>query len=139
MSGCVSHQAPSSSVIVAEGSLSIVVKVGGVKCCDGVLRLAVYNDPSSWMSEHNMVRGRLGFIQNSEQTFEIHGLPEGRYAIAIYQDTNSNNKLDRWLWSVPKEPYGFSNNVGRYGPVSFNKAAFNLNEDLDISIELNSW
>lgn len=139
LSGCVTHRELPAPPVLAEGPLSIVVDVKGVKCCEGVLRLAVYNDKGSWMSPSNMVRGRLGFIQGDEQTFEIHGLPAGDYAIAVYQDTNSNNKLDRWLWTVPREPYGFSNNVGRYGPVSFDKAAFGLSEDLNISIELNSW
>ena len=62
----------------------------------------------------------------------------GRYAIAVYQDLDNNNKLDRWLGLIPKEPYGFSNNVGRYGPVSFAQASFELQKDLTLLITLNS-
>jgi len=86
-----------------------------------------------------MVRGRLGFVQSEKQTIELHGLPTGRYAVAVYQDKDSDNKLDRWLGLIPKEPYGFSNNVGQYGPVSFKKASFDLTEDKNITIKLNSW
>jgi uncharacterized protein (DUF2141 family) len=40
-------------------------------------------------------------------TFE---LPNGDYAIAVYQDLNKNKRLDKNFFGVPKEPYGFSNN-----------------------------
>lgn len=122
----------------AEGELSIVINIDGIKCCDGVLRLAVYNGADYWLSQTGLVRGRLGFIQGESQTLEIHGLQAGEYAVAVYQDLDSDNKFDRFLGLIPKEPYGFSNNVGRYGPVSFKKAAFNLTKDKTINIKLNS-
>ena len=122
-----------------EGPLSLVIEVSGIRCCDGVMRLAVYHHETHWMSDTNMVRGRLGFILSDTQTFEVHGLPAGQYAVAVYQDLDSDNKLDRFLGLVPKEPYGFSNNVGKYGPVSFAEAAFDLSEDKNIKIKLNSW
>src|SRR6478609_2531226 len=34
---------------------------------------------------------------------------EGSYAIAVFQDTNGNNNLDRDQRGLPLEPYGFSN------------------------------
>lgn len=138
LGGCAHTQAPAPSQALPEGELSIVIKVDGIQCCDGVLRLAVYNDAKYWMSDTNIVRGRLGFIQSDTQTLEVHGLPAGQYAIAVYQDIDSNNKLDRWFGLIPKEPYGFSNNVGKYGPASFNKAAFDLSEDKSVTIQLNS-
>ena len=122
-----------------EGPLSIVVNVDDVRCCKGVLRLAVYNNADYWLSNTDIVRGRLGFIVGESQTFEIHGLPAGKYAIAVFQDSDSDNTLDRWLGLIPKEPYGFSNNVGKFGPVSFKQAAFELNEDKTITIKLNSF
>ncbi len=138
-SACVSKTTGVLFEPLAEGPLSIVVNVDRVKCCDGVLRLAVYNDAAHWMSNTDMVRGRLGFIQSESQTFEVHGLPAGEYAVAVYQDLDSDNTLDRWLWLIPREPYGFSNNVGQYGPVSFKQASFDLVEDKTITIKLNSW
>jgi len=121
-----------------EGPHSIFITVEGIQCCEGVLRLAVYNDAAYWLSETDIVRGRLGFIQSETQLFEVHGLPEGKYAIAAFQDLNNDSKLNRKFWVLPKEPYGFSNNVGKYGPVSFDKAAFLLSEDKPITINLNS-
>ena len=100
--------------------------------------MALYNGADYWLSTSDLVRGRLGFIVSESQTFEIHGLQAGQYAIAVYQDSDSDNKLDRFFGLIPKEPYGFSNNVGRYGPVSFEKAAFDLVNHKTINIKLNS-
>lgn len=122
---------------LSEGPLSLVVNVEGINCCEGVIRLAVYNDSSYWLSDSNMVRGRLSFVVQQSQTYEIHGLPAGKYAVVVFQDADNDNELDRWLGLFPKEPYGFSNNVGKYGPASFESAAFDLVKDEIISIELN--
>ena len=40
-------------------------------------------------------------------TFE---LPDGDYAVAVYQDLNNNSVLDKNFFGIPKEPYGFSKN-----------------------------
>jgi len=52
----------------------------------------------------------------------IRNVKPGAYAIAVFHDTNGNGKLDRGLIGLPSEPYGFSNDVGRSGPPSFEAA-----------------
>ena len=47
---------------------------------------------------------------------------EGSYAIAVFQDLNGNNSLDRDPKGLPQEPYGFSNGTGRTAPPSFEAA-----------------
>lgn len=49
-------------------------------------------------------------------------VPDGSYAIAVFQDTNGNNNLDRDQRGLPLEPYGFSNGTGRTAPPSFEAA-----------------
>ncbi|KFG68548.1 DUF2141 domain-containing protein [Microvirga sp. BSC39] len=49
-------------------------------------------------------------------------VPEGSYAIAVFQDTNGNTNLDRDPRGLPLEPYGFSNGTGRTAPPSFEAA-----------------
>jgi len=41
----------------------------------------------------------------------IESLPYGEYAVMLYHDENGNDKLDKNIVGVPKEPYGFSNNA----------------------------
>ena len=119
-----------------EGPLSLIVTVNGLRCCDGTWRVALYHKDSKWMSESGMVRGRIGSVLADSQRVEIHGLPRGKYAIAVHQDLNGDGKLNRRFGLVPREPYGFSNDVGKYGPASFEEASFELNEDKEISITM---
>jgi uncharacterized protein (DUF2141 family) len=53
-------------------------------------------------------------------------IPEGAYAIAVFQDTNSNTSLDRDQRGLPLEPYGFSNGTGRTAPPSFEAARISV-------------
>jgi uncharacterized protein (DUF2141 family) len=34
----------------------------------------------------------------------------GNYAVAVFHDENGNGKMDKRVFGIPKEPYGFSNN-----------------------------
>jgi len=41
----------------------------------------------------------------------IPNVPPGRYASQVFHDRNSNGKIDRGLFGIPKEPVGFSNDA----------------------------
>jgi uncharacterized protein (DUF2141 family) len=67
-------------------------------------------------------------------------LPQGEYAIAVYQDNNNNQRLDTNLFGVPQEPYGFSNNVRpKFRAPNFEEAKIQLKEQQYINIKLQSW
>jgi len=60
------------------------------------------------------------------QNLEINKiLPHGEYAITLYVDSNGNKKIDKNFLGIPKEQYGFSNNVmGKMSPPTFDQAKF---------------
>lgn len=65
-------------------------------------------------------------------------LPEGTYAIRVMHDRNGNGELDTNFVGLPKEPFGFSNNVvGRLGPATWQDAQFDLSVDRVLNIRLN--
>ena len=52
-------------------------------------------------------------------------LPAGSYAISILHDENNDQQLNKNAFGLPKEGYGFSNNViGAFGPPSYKRASF---------------
>ena len=56
-------------------------------------------------------------------------LPHGEYAITFFVDSNGNFKMDKSFLGIPKEQYGFSNNVmGRMSAPSFDQAKFTITE-----------
>lgn len=55
----------------------------------------------------------------------VRDLPPGQYAAQAFHDENSNAKVDRALFGIPKEGVGFSNDarIG-FGPPSWKNAVF---------------
>jgi len=65
-----------------------------------------------------------------ETVVTVDGVPTGSWAVLSYQDENDNGKLDRNVLGIPKEPYAFSRDArGRFGPPSFEEAAFELRDE----------
>jgi uncharacterized protein (DUF2141 family) len=65
-----------------------------------------------------------------ETVVTVDGVPAGSWAVLSYQDENDNGKLDRNVLGIPKEPYAFSRDArGRFGPPSFEDAAFELHDE----------
>ena len=63
-----------------------------------------FPDPKDQMKEYK-------FTPNGNQLVaKIKDLKFGTYALAIYQDVNSNGKIDKTVIGIPTEPYAFSNN-----------------------------
>jgi uncharacterized protein (DUF2141 family) len=57
----------------------------------------------------------------------ITGLPPGRYAAQGTHDENSNGKVDRGLFGIPKEGVGFSNDAPiRLAPPKLSEALFDF-------------
>lgn len=49
-------------------------------------------------------------ISEGQAPLAFTDVPPGRYAIALYQDSNGNGQLDQSLRGIPQEPVGFSTN-----------------------------
>jgi len=47
----------------------------------------------------------------NEQKIQVQNIEPGDYIIAIYQDLDGNEELNKNWIGIPKEPYGFSNNI----------------------------
>lgn len=64
-------------------------------------------------------------------------LEKGYYGIKIYVDKNLNEKFDTNFFGLPKEQFGFSNNViGLVGPPTFEKSMIYVSSNQTINIIL---
>lgn len=76
-------------------------------------------------------------IADNKSTLLISNIVAGNYVIAILHDENDDQKMNKNFFGLPKEGYGFSNNVmGTFGPPSFNKAGFRYNNNTLLEIEI---
>lgn len=99
----------------------LTVEVTGLKSAKGQVMLAVYNKSESFLKQPFKVAAVNA--QADKVRLLVADLPAGDYALSVFQDENSNGKLDSNPIGMPVEPYGFSNDVaGNYGPPSFAQA-----------------
>ncbi|MGZ9114881.1 MAG: DUF2141 domain-containing protein [Brevundimonas sp.] len=93
----------------------------------GRIAIAVYRDAGSMRRGEGAVRTALIPRTGRITTTTLSGLAPGRYAVAVFHDTDGNGRLSTWPIGLPKEAYGFSRNArGRFGPPAFEAAAFDL-------------
>lgn len=69
-------------------------------------------------------------VEGDSVTLTLLAPAPGRYAFRLFQDLDGDGKLDANMLGIPSEPYGFSNNAkGKFGPPSFEAAAFDVAAD----------
>ncbi len=111
------------------------VSIQGVTVNDGALRVGLFAQAAEF-PRGTPVQG-IDLTADSETvTAKLTGLAAGRYALAVFQDKNNNQKLDTNFFGIPKEAYGFSN-TDKAGSPEFDQAAFEItDEDSVIAIQL---
>ena len=122
---------------------TVIVKVNNIEK-KGEMHLAIYDDAEVFENDDGekggaakgIIQGVIEDVETGSVTYTFE-LPDGTYAIGIFVDKNYNNKMDRNLFGVPKEQFGFSNNAkGNFGPHSFEDASFTVSNDMKLEINL---
>ena len=68
-------------------------------------------DKHRFLADHQALSTWRAPAQAGTTTLCIY-LPEpGAYEVVVYDDVNGNGKIDRDILGIPREAYGFSNNV----------------------------
>jgi uncharacterized protein (DUF2141 family) len=89
----------------------VTVTVTALVSTTSTVRLYFYNTREGFLKS-----GKWAFSKavkpsgKSEFTLPVE-LPRGDWAVAITQDLNNNDKIDKNFLGIPTEPYAFSNNV----------------------------
>lgn len=109
-----------------KGNLHVEVK--GIKEISGDVQIGVYNKADGFTQKDKVYIGHIIAVRGTKVTLQIPNLPHGKYAITAFHDKNKNGKLDKSIFGVPTERYGFSNNArGTFGPPDFESASFEFN------------
>lgn len=113
------------------------IHISGISKIKGSLFIAVFRATDDFPVFGKQFKGIVKEVEGKSQNYTFDDLPEGDYAVAIYQDLNRNKILDKNLLGIPTEIYGFSNNARRtFSAPSFQEAKFKLNKDLHQTVFL---
>jgi len=116
----------------------ITVEVTKLSNTNGKLSIGLYNkNDDTFAKLSKQYRGVHLEINDSKIIYAFKNIPNGTYAIAVIHDENDNGKLDKNFLGIPKEGYGFSNNIRpTFRSANFEESKFELNDDKSITIEI---
>lgn len=105
---------------------SLRIEITGARNNTGAILCSVYKEGKGYPDHPELAYYKTRVpIKGGRASIEIDSLLFGRYAVALLHDENQDNKMNTSSFGLPKEGYGFSNNVmGLFGPPSFSKASF---------------
>ena len=113
------------------------IHISGISKIKVSLFIAIFRATDDFPVFGKQFKGIVKEVEGKSQNYTFDNLPEGEYALAIYQDENRNKILDKNLLGIPTEIYGFSNNARRnFSAPSFQEAKFKLNKDLHQTVFL---
>jgi len=116
-------------LFVVEGlfaeNINTTIEINGVTVNGGLVYVSVYSNENDYKDE----RAFTSFILQSIKTTLTHSLdlPSGEYVVSVFQDINSNDKLDENFFGIPSEPVGKTNYSLRGAPGGFNKLKVPIN------------
>jgi uncharacterized protein (DUF2141 family) len=128
-----------STILLLNNNLHLEIVIPNIKQ-DGIIYIAIYDnadyyssgDESQDIMAYNIIEPVFKGVYSKKIS-----LKKGVYAIKVLVDNNDNGKIDLNFFGIPKEQFGFSNNVlGILGIPKFEKASFKLNSNKKIEIKL---
>lgn len=116
---------------------SLVVQVNGVNSANGNVFVGLYRMEDEWPVFGKQYQGKIVKAVKGKNTIYFNNLPPGMYAVATYHDINANKKLDKNMFGMPIELYGFSNDArATFSAPEFEDAKFELKSSKTITIQI---
>lgn len=117
-------------VLYAQNKVKLTVEFSNVESEEGEIFAQIIEADETIHSSH-----KLDAKEGAQLVIE--GLSPGTYRVRVFQDLNGNEEMDKNFMGIPREPYGFSNNVKpNMGPPDKDKMFFKIREDKKIEILL---
>ncbi|MCC6411260.1 MAG: DUF2141 domain-containing protein [Saprospiraceae bacterium] len=122
---------------IKETPCDLLVTIPNIKGKQGNIVIGVYNDREKFPKVGMQYREVRFPASTAGSTFRIEDLNPGTYALGIYHDTNTDGICNTNFLGVPREGYGFSNNIK---PVlkapSFEECKIKLTGDMKLTVQL---
>lgn len=116
---------------------TITVVIDGIKDIQGKIQIGLYSKKMDFGNYDKVFVGVAATPLINNITYTFKEIPIGTYAIATWHDTNANKKIDKNLFGIPSEKYGFSlNEYGKFGPPDFDDVSFKVGKGEAINLTI---
>jgi uncharacterized protein (DUF2141 family) len=99
---------PGADAAVATGRVDLTVE--GFESAKGQALVSLYLSDSGWPGDATkaFATRTVPIDDDLRAEVEFDDVPAGPFAVSVVHDKNDNRKLDKGLFGIPREPYGFS-------------------------------
>ena len=117
---------------------TLTIEVSDVENNRGQILIGLFNQVEGFRDvAMTYKKGMVTTLDGKSIVYTFTDIPNGEYALSLFHDENSNNKLDTNFLGIPKEGYGFSNNIRHaLRATSFDEAKFELIGDMNMTIQM---
>ena len=117
---------------------TITANISNINSIKGNIMLGLYSHADGFTEIDRVYKnGKIELSKNNIVSYSFKDIPNGTYAISVFHDKNVNNKLDKNFFGIPKEGYGFSNNIRpRLRGATFDESKFKLEKDINLTIKM---
>lgn len=119
------------------GQINLTITIPNVKNDQGLIQIGIYDNKENFPKEGEEF---MLIIQPADAPVfrhTIENLAPGDYAVALMHDENADGVCNLNFFGIPKEGYGFSNNVRpRLSAPSFESARISMTQNKNITINL---
>ena len=113
------------------------ILIKNVEHDEGFIDVKIYTNEETFLKEELAYEAVRKKAVKGETIIPLSKIHEGKIAIVVYHDEDSNGELKTGLFWRPKEGFAFSNNYNPKGPPKFKKSAIMLEHGVSVAIELN--
>ena len=126
-----------STVVFAQQN-TLTVNITGINSIKGNVYVYLYTSEEGFPIEISKAnRLKKPKVITKRITVYFKNLKPGTYAVSVYQDIDTNGKINQNFLGIPKEPVSVSNNAkGFMGPPKYEDAKFYLDTSKSIEIKL---
>lgn len=117
----------------------LTVQVSNLKTLQGTLSVGLFGTQNNFPTGPSLTTQQITVSDHTQTvTFEV---PPGNYAVALFHDENNNGRMDKRALGIPKEPYGFSNNVRpKFSAPTFKECSFRVgSEPQTVRIKIDTY
>lgn len=123
-------------MVNASAQSKVVAEISNLKNDKGVCRVCLFNNAASFKGESGQPYAcETVTVKNENAQTTFQNVPPGNYALFVFHDENSNNKIDKNFVGIPKEGYGASKNKLPFaGAPTFNENRFTVENNSTVRL-----